>query len=272
MRRCLLLILLLNNNLWGSFETYEYGSKAISMGTAFTALSNDCFAIFFNPAGLSRQNNNEISFFISPYQFGFKELTTTVLASRFYLKFGTAGIAIKKFGFELYSEITSSISFSKEFANLNFGTTVNINYLKIKNYGNDFVLGLDAGVLILLSKDFFVGFNVKNINAPTIGIKKERLPFIILSGISYSPLENFVVTVDLQKEFKNDVAFASGAEYKLLDFVSVRFGFRNIPSTFSAGLGLTYNIFRMDYAIINHDQLGFTHSFTVNLLLGGLND
>lgn len=272
MKKCLFLVFFLNVNLWGSFEGYEYGSKANSMGTAFTALSNDCFAIFFNPAGLSRQKYNEFSFFISPYPFGFKELATSVLASKYSFKFGTFGFAIKKFGFELYSEITSSISFSKEFANLNFGTTININYLKIKNYGNDLTLGLDAGLLIPFSSNFLVGFNIKNINAPTIGIQKEKLPFIILSGISYSPVEDFVITFDFQKEIMNDVAFASGAEYKLLDFVFIRLGFKNIPSIFSAGLGFEYDFLSMDYSLMNHDQFGFTHTFTIKLILGGIND
>lgn len=272
MWRYIMLFLLLSARLWASFEGYEYGSKALSMGTAFTALSNDCFAIFFNPAGLSHQRNNEIAFFILPSQFGFKELSTAVLASKFNIKFGTIGIAIKKFGFELYSEITGSVAFSKEFSGLNFGSTLNINYLSIKNYGNDITLGLDAGVLIPFASNIFIGFNIKNINVPTIGVNKEKLPFIILSGITYYPIDNFVLTFDLQKEYQNDVAFASGAEYKIFDFVFVRLGFRNIPSTFTSGLGFKYNYLRMDYSLIKHDQLGITHSITLSLLLGGMND
>lgn len=269
MRRYFLLIFFLNCNLWGSFEGYEYGSAAISMGCAFTGLVNDCFAIFFNPAGLSKQKSNEISFFISPNQFGIKELSTAVVASRFSFKFGTIGFAVKKYGFELYSETTTSFAYSKEVHGLYFGSTLNINYLTIKNYGNDITLGVDAGILIRLTKDFFMGLNIKNINAPTIGVKKEKLPIIILSGISYSPIYNFVITLDLQKEFNADVAFASGAEYKLLDVVYLRFGVRNIPSTYSIGMGLFYDFFKVDYSFFNHDQLGTSHSVTINLIFGG---
>ncbi|RCK77643.1 MAG: hypothetical protein IGBAC_1952 [Ignavibacteriae bacterium] len=269
MKRFILTFFFVNTTVFGSFEGYEYGSKSIAMGCAFTGLSNDCFSIFYNPAGLANSKYNEVAFFLSPYQFGLKELSTTVIVANYHTKYGTIGFAGKKFGFELYQELTGSIVYANQFNKINLGTTININSLTIKNYGNDITLGLDVGVLLPLMSKFYIGFNIKNINAPTIGRKKEKLPQILLSGVSYRPVDDFLITFDLQKEYKSDLSFASGAEYKIYDLASLRIGMRNIPSTYSAGIGVEYNFLRLDYAFLSHQQLGISHSITISIIFGG---
>lgn len=48
-------LILLSSNLHSSgFQINEHGSKAMSMGGAFTALANDPSAIYFNPAGITQ--------------------------------------------------------------------------------------------------------------------------------------------------------------------------------------------------------------------------
>ncbi len=272
MRRFIILILIFNTTVWGSFEGFEYGSRSIAMGSAFTGLSNDCFSIFYNPAGLNNIKFNEASFFVFPYQYGLKELSTTILLFNIFTKYGTFGFAAKKFGFELYKELTGSIAYANNYNQINFGVTININSLSIRNYGNDITVGLDVGVLFPLSQNFDIGFTVKNINAPTIGKKREKLPQALLTGIAYNPVDNFVLTFDMQKEYKSDLCFASGLEYKIFDLVYLRLGLRNLPSTYSAGIGVEFNLLRLDYAFVNHQELGLSHSMTVSILIGGKDD
>ncbi|MDZ7860071.1 MAG: UPF0164 family protein [Candidatus Krumholzibacteriota bacterium] len=43
-------------------NTYQSGGRAASLGGAYTAVSNDAFALIYNPAGLTQINKKELSF------------------------------------------------------------------------------------------------------------------------------------------------------------------------------------------------------------------
>ena len=43
-------------------ETYGYGSRAISMGGAYSAVSDDFAAVFYNPAGLPQIGDVDLGF------------------------------------------------------------------------------------------------------------------------------------------------------------------------------------------------------------------
>ncbi len=40
----------------------------------------------------------------------------------------------------------------------------------------------------------------------------------------------------------------------------------NNPSSFSAGIGINYSIFEVDYAVFNHQDLGYTHQIGITIL------
>ncbi len=48
------------------FDIYEQGAKAVALGGAFTAQSDDPSAIFFNPAGITQLDGTQVSLGISP--------------------------------------------------------------------------------------------------------------------------------------------------------------------------------------------------------------
>ena len=55
--RNLLLLTLLSTFLYPNFIGLNNGARSLGMGNAFTALSDEPTAIFYNPAGLARVNN-----------------------------------------------------------------------------------------------------------------------------------------------------------------------------------------------------------------------
>jgi|GEM_PF-1067139 len=50
----------------GSFLNFGIGARSQAMGSAFTGLSDDVSAIYWNPAGLSRLPRNQLTFFEAP--------------------------------------------------------------------------------------------------------------------------------------------------------------------------------------------------------------
>ena len=57
----------LQANRLNLLNTYESGARPASLGGAFTAVSDDAFALVYNPAGLTQIRKKELSFGINYY-------------------------------------------------------------------------------------------------------------------------------------------------------------------------------------------------------------
>lgn len=268
MKVIIIFIFLLQYSVIAGFEQTNIGSRANAIGGAFVGLSDDCWGIFYNPAGLSRLIHNEAAVYYSPRPFGLSELSTTALAFNYYITYGTFAFAAKKYGFELYKEISGTLSFANSILGINIGTSFHVHTLTIKGYGNDYTIGIDLGIIFPLASNLLFGCSAKNINAPTIGQKKEKLPQLFSFGTSYSPVNNLLLLLDYEKEIMFDGSIKAGIEYRVFDFGALRFGVNEKPSSVSAGLGLKYSSLKIDYAFINHQELGLTHSITIGFLWG----
>jgi hypothetical protein len=63
----------------------------------------------------------------------------------------------------------------------------------------------------------------------------------------------------LEKDIRYNFSLRGGIEYELMKYISLRSGFSNEPSTYSAGIGIHYSMFSLDYAFFTHNDLGITH-------------
>jgi hypothetical protein len=60
-------------------ETYGYGSRAISMGGAYSAVSDDFAAVFYNPAGLPQIGDVDLGFGMTFFNTNFNTIQNVVL-------------------------------------------------------------------------------------------------------------------------------------------------------------------------------------------------
>ena len=63
----------------------------------------------------------------------------------------------------------------------------------------------------------------------------------------------------MQKELDFPFSVHFGIEYPIVKYFILRFGIQNEPNIYSAGLGINYSYFRLDYAVTTHQDLGLTH-------------
>lgn len=236
------------------------GAKQISMSNSDIALSNDVFSLFNNPAGLSQMNWRELGIYYSPSPFGFTELANGYIAYNEPFDFGSIGIGAMTYGFELYRENKIIAGFSYNYNSKFFaGAALNFHTLSIKNYGNDNIFYFNIGGLYYILTEFRLGFSIFNINRASFGNEKDNLPTIFNLGLSYDILDELNFDMAVEKDIRYNYSLRSGIEYNLLDNIYLRFGFSNEPSQYSAGLGINYSIFSLDYAFFTHQDLGLTH-------------
>ena len=239
---------------------YNPGAKQISMSNSDVALSNDVFSLFNNPAGLAQMNWRELGIYYSPSPFGFSELANGFIAYHEPFDFGSIGVGAMTYGFELYRENKISVGFSYNYLNKFFaGAAVNLHTVSIKNYGSDNTFYLNIGGLFYLTQNFRLGFSVQNLNRASFGNEKDNIPLIYNTGFSYGVMEDLTFNLAVEKDIRYNYSLRGAIEYYLLEYLSLRSGFSNEPSSYSAGIGINYSYFSLDYAFFTHTDLGLTH-------------
>lgn len=255
---------------FAQFENTDIGARATGLGGAFTSLSNNSLAVFYNPSGLGQMNFREISVFYNPSPYGISEITSASLTFAEPLKFGTLGIGIKSFGFDLYRETSVNLSYGNVFKSKFFyGFNLNYYNLNIKNYNSAGTFGADIGALAYITPFLRWGFFAKNISGAKIGNSGEKLAQIYKTGITVQPGYDINLILEVEKDVKYPVSFRGGFEYFINDFIDIRTGIGTEPASFSGGISLNYNIFQIEYAFSNVNELGISNQGSVTINFGG---
>lgn len=243
-----------------TFAQYLPGARQISMGNSDVAKADDIFTLFNNPAGLSHLGWREVGIYYSPAPFGLSELANGYVAYNEPFSFGSIALGGMTYGYELYRETKILLGYSYNYENKFFGG-IAINYLttSIQNYGSDAAFYINLGVLAYLSERFRLGFAFENANRASIGNEKNQIPVVLKSGISYDLLEEFSFNIAAEKDLEYKTSFQFGFEYNIIEHLALRSGFSNEPAKYSAGVGINYSIFSLDYAFFTHQDLGLTH-------------
>lgn len=240
------------------------GAKSISLANADVALSSDAFSLFTNPAGLAQMNWIEGGVFYSPSPFGMKELSNAFFVASIPTEYGSFGLGVTTYGFELYKENKFVLAYANRYVkNFFYGFSLSLNHLSIKNYGSDNALMFSLGALYYIATDLRFAFSVDNLNKATWGKEKNQIPTIYKTGVSYDVLPEVSINLSLENEIGFNPSMQCGINYDISEYFSLRSGFANEPAKYSAGIGINYSQFEIDYAIFTHQELGLTQQFSV---------
>ncbi len=252
------------------FELSDIGARPAGLNGAFTSLSNNSLAVFYNPAGLGQLFYREISALYSPSPFGLSEISTAALTYAEPMNFGTIGLGLKTFGFDLYRETNVIISYGTSYEEKLFcGLNANIYNLNIQNYNSASALGVDVGVLTYITDFLKWGFFAKNITGSTIGESKQKLAQVYKTGMTVQPGYDFNLVLEFEKDVKFPLSVRSGLEYFVNEYIDLRGGIGTQPATFSGGISINYKLFQFDYSIYSHQDLGITNQGSVTINFGG---
>ena len=248
---------------------YNPWAKQVALANSDAGLADDVFCIFTNPAGLSQMNWREIGIYYSPAPFGFSELANAFIAYHEPLTFGSFGFGAMTYGFDLYRESKLNAAFSYNYQNKFFaGVSLNYHTVSIKGYGSTGSFYADAGGLLYLADYIRWGFCVHNLNHASFGDYEDQIPVILNSGMSIDIIDSFTLNAALEKDIRYNASVLFGAEYRIIKYLSLRTGFSNEPSRYTAGAGIHYSFLNFDYAVFTHTDLGITHQAGLTISFG----
>ncbi len=266
--KAVILLVVVTTNAFAAFDKRSVGSPVLMFGGTTMASNGDPWAFAMNPSLLQLNSERLIAISYAPQPFGLKELS---FGSVIYVEpasFGHFSVSASKFGFDLYREVTFALSYATTVSNtLHLGVTVNHYMLTIQNYGGASAFGIDLGGALEISDNVRWGFGATNINFPKLGEAKEPLPQVFATGLAYSPFDVGVIAVDVVKDVRYAPEFVLSLEYALVESVRLRTGVCTEPSVLNAGVGLSFEFVRLDYAFSSTADLGLTHQASLMFFL-----
>ncbi len=274
------------------FLKINIGARAVAMGGAFTGLADDESSLYYNPAGITKFEENR---FIAGYhnyfvdmQSGFvgvirkynEKLTFGGYFS--YLNYGDftetnqAGEILGDFG---GGDVLLALSTAYQYRyNVSFGGTVKFIYESVDSYSAT-GMAVDLGVRFSRYRNRLAfGLAIQNIGTQfsSLGDEKYRLPLTFRGGASLRPRGLPVIFAgDIIAPIDNDIVVAIGGEYVELKPFYIRMGWNSFGSNYRtagsedswAGLGIGFGLdikqLQISYAFTPGAELGDSHRITV---------
>lgn len=259
------------------------GSRALALGHSFVALSDDGTSIYYNPAGLSLLQRQEINlYYANLYGINLKNSyfsytlpvndQSSIGMDWYYLGQNESDFdhSINKIGMALGYRIGKLMIGIKPSY---FRTNISWNS---KNYARGNGWTLDAGLLFQLSSRVRFGFSgtnfINRINYGdgkshqyfepeyTIGVSYYPAPFISVAGCMYADQ----ISLGSEYAWKDLLFFRLGYENRLFSNHSIRVSENNqISSGLTLGSGIQYRFMRIDYSYSHDYDLGMNHHFSL---------
>jgi hypothetical protein len=250
-------------------ENSGHGARPSALSNAFVALGRSPWSTVYNPAGLASCVEVGCAAFVSPQQFGLKELRSISVAGVFPFPSIAVGVVGGQFGFELYRETSFSLGVGGTIEDgIALGITLNLDRIAIDRYGEVTVSTADGGVLVDVTDGLRLGFVWKNTTASAIGTTGEALPQVQSFGVCYELSASSRLSLELEKDIRFPFDLKLGYEHELLQALTLRLGMSSNPRQFSGGLALRMAGFEFSYAGFSHPQLGWTHQIELSFTAG----
>ncbi len=270
----------------GAYLRMGVGARALGMGDAYTAICDDVYATYWNPAGLTQIQEHQIGTMYAIMSFDRKHnflnyaggLGKDLGLGISWINFGVGGIEERDGRGNLIKEFESSestyyLSLAKGLGE-KFSLGGNIKYLGHKllnNMASGF--GLDAGVLFKPTEALSLGLMFQDIGSKvkwdTPSGHEDSFPLNIRGGAALRLLKDrLILATDLEKSQLQSMKFHLGAEYKIIKNLTARLGYND--KEFTAGAGFGFPVLRFDYGYAA-DRLrkGDTHRISILVRFGG---
>ncbi len=269
------------------FDNTVVSPRYRAMGESSVAVQDEAFAAFVNPAQMGDIDGGKVAVtYVQPFRLDFTDFIYMGAGIPLSKKWGNLGVAMSHFkvgyqdtsllketqitlahGFGLYSDYHSRVDFgyALNLYNVDLGTSVDGI-----DPGTDTVFGFDLGLMVTLHKRTHLGFQIKNINNPQIGIDQEELRRRLVAGVSYEPYDGVITTFEFDNELGQETQFKGGLEMFVVTGFALRAGVLSNPNKLTAGFGYASHGFGFDYGFsTGGGTLNSTHHFGLNYAWGG---
>ena len=266
------------------------GARPAAMGGCYAGVADDSTAIYWNPAGLAQIDDKngslslmnavwfeDIVYDWASYARPVKDWGVFGIGTQ-YLSYGNlqkTDITGLNTGNFTPTDLAVSIAYAKNIKGYDIGA--NLKYISSTIINNATAYATDLGVMKkLMDSRLSLGASVQNMGTPLKYVSdQEPLPFNVKAGGAYKIKNNWLAALDVNAPIDGPLYFGAGTEYvqTIKDnlVISGRAGYntRNINTGglngFTAGLGVKYLEYEIDYAFVPYGDLGNTNLISLSV-------
>jgi hypothetical protein len=263
--------------------------RATAMGDASAATCCDATSVFGNPAGLNLIEKHSVSLMHASW---FEDITGEWFSYGYKNdKFGCLGLGVQylSYGSIIQTDSTGldtgtfspndksiTLTYAREFGKILSG--ISAKYISSTITQSATAYGADIGAMYKANDKLNIGACVQNIGTKLKFISEEdALPMNVKVGAGYKFKDNLLFALDINNPSDNEINYGGGVEFKKDINDKLKFALRGGYTTktkdtggtngITAGLGLGYGDYRLDYVYVPFGDLGNTQriAFSVNL-------
>ncbi len=287
-----------------TFLKIGVGPRAVAMGESFAGVADDPSTVYWNPAGLSQIPTPAVT---AMHTFWLEEIYFEHLAFSFPLPVGTCGASLIYLNHGDISRSeegdtpsspdrgtfsASNLGFSAAYAypfdpSLSLGGALKLFSENIDSRA-DMGWAVDLSFLYRLPWPAWkIGAVAQNLGPATRPEDNyARLPVNLKVGVSWQAMPRLLASVDYNQLLEQDGKISLGLEYVFEKILALRVGYRyqsavdnseyyegygtNTLAGVSAGMGIYYRDFKLDYAFVPYGFLGNTHRIALSYALPAL--
>lgn len=245
-----------------SNNNYPSGARAAALSNAAVTLS-DFWAISHNQAALVHIKNITAGVY-TENRFLVKELSMASAALVVPVGGGAAGVSFTTFGFSLYNESKTGITYAHTFSE-KFSAALQLNYHHTTiahDYGTKGTVSFETGMLYQLLPQVTIGVHLFNPSGARI-LSNERIPTIVRAGAAWQLSEKVLLLAETEKDLLHRPVFKAGIEYHIIQPLFFRVGIGTRPTTNSFGFGFRAGNIQVDLATSFHYVLGYSPQFNL---------
>ncbi|OGR41909.1 MAG: hypothetical protein A2X35_11410 [Elusimicrobia bacterium GWA2_61_42] len=279
------------------FLSLGFGARALGMGEAFTAVADDISCVYYNPAGLAAGAADRQLAFSHAWHVQDTAVSQAGLMRRPYaasLTYFSAGDLEGRddnaapTGNFTARDLAFGLSRGLTLGPLAAGVTGKVISQRIKSSGST-SFAADLGLLYRFEgTPYSLGAALLNFGTK-VKFEEESfpLPLKLKVGAAAAFTSRLLLAVDGEFPDYGPAAARLGAEYRGVEGIALRFGYRTASSSqrdailgrdfgdavsgvdamygFFAGVGFEYSGFNLDYALLPYGDLGSAHRFSLGL-------
>lgn len=260
------------------------GAKAVGMGESYVAAADDVYAAYWNPAGLTHVETNQLGFMHNEW---FEDIRYEFLG--YVQPVGNLGALAGSVSYVSMGELERTDETGKEIdapfhpydilLGLSFGRQlsssisvgVSAKFLREKiDEEKAQAFAVDLGALYFVpASNLILGVNVQHLGTRMKFIEEAfALPLNVKAGAAYRLIDGaLTLATDVNRPSDGYVNVGLGAEYKIMGIMNLRAGYRytvggnplGTASGLRAGMGVEIRDYKIDYAFVPYGELGQAH-------------
>lgn len=258
-----LLSLFFASPLHAAFDYLPVDARGTAMSGATTALSDNTWGIFSNPAATGHRSSAAVNYTIPYGDSDLGDIAGAVNISR--LSFDakvTISIGFNRYSANDYHETTCIIGYGREILpSIRLGASISRMTQKFDGFGDDSATGINAGLQASLSPMVTLGIISVNLNSPTIGETDLHLPRTTLAGATFHFPTGSLLTVNALTDPERSSRLLAAGDFVVAPMTHVMIGVGTNPSLISGGASFGTDAIKATIAVSRNLDLGTTSSF-----------